>query len=92
LTGILARVSAIPILQAADGMEIEPNHLYVIPPDAGLEIAGRALRMIPRPPMPSAPHLPIDRFLRSLAQECGCRAIGVILSGAGSDGAAAAER
>jgi two-component system CheB/CheR fusion protein len=92
LTEILARVSAIiPVRQATDGMEIEPDHLYVIPPDVGLEIAGRALRLTPRPPVPSTPHMPIDRFLRSLAQECGSRAIGVILSGAGTDGAAGLE-
>jgi two-component system CheB/CheR fusion protein len=87
LTEILARVSAIPVEQAADGMEIEPNHLYVIPPDAGLEIDNRVLRMTPRPLALSGPHLPIDKFFRSLAHECGSLAIGVILSGAGSDGA-----
>src|SRR5690348_7489458 len=90
LSEILARVSAIPVLQATDGMQIEQNHLYVIPPDAGLQIAGGLLRMTPRVPV-SGPHLPIDRFLRSLAQECGSRAIGVILSGAGMDGAAGLE-
>jgi two-component system, chemotaxis family, CheB/CheR fusion protein len=87
LTDILARVSAIPVQQATDGMEIEPNHLYVIPPDAGLEIANRALRITPCPLVFSGPHLPIDQFFRSLARECGSLAIGVILSGAGSDGA-----
>ena len=90
LSEILARVSAIPVLQATDGMQIEQNHLYVIPPDAGLEIAGGLLRMTPRAPV-SGPHLPIDRFLRSLAHECGSGAIGVILSGAGMDGAAGLE-
>ena len=91
LTDILARVSAIPVRQATDGAEIEPNYLYVIPPDAGLEIAGRVLRMTPRPSVPLSPHMPINRFLRSLAQECGSRAIGVILSGAGTDGAGGLE-
>jgi two-component system CheB/CheR fusion protein len=88
LTEILVKVSAIPVQQAADGIEIEPNHLYVIPPDAGLEIAGRVLRITPRAPTHSVPHMPIDHFLRSLAEECGSGAIGVILSGAGTDGAA----
>jgi two-component system CheB/CheR fusion protein len=87
LTDILARVSAIPVQQATDGMEVEPNHLYVIPPDAGLEIANCVLRITPRPLVFSGPHLPIDQFFRSLARECGSLAIGVILSGAGSDGA-----
>jgi two-component system, chemotaxis family, CheB/CheR fusion protein len=88
LPEILSRVSTIPVRQATDGMPIEPNHLYVIPPDAGLEIAGQGLRITPRAPLPSGPHTPIDRFLRSLAQERGSHAIGVILSGAGMDGAA----
>jgi two-component system CheB/CheR fusion protein len=91
LTEILARVSPIPVLQAIDGIEVEPNHLYVIPQDAGLEIAGNALRMIPRTPASSGLHLPIDRFLRSLAQECGSRSIAVILSGSGTDGASGLE-
>jgi len=87
LTEILARVSAIPVEQATDDMQIEPNHLYVIPPDADLEIADHVLRITPRPLTLSGPHLPIDQFFRSLARECGSLAIGVILSGAGSDGA-----
>ncbi len=85
---ILARVSAIPVQPAADGLEIEQNHLYVIPPDTGLEIANQTLRVIPRCVTSSGLHMPIDHFIRSLAQECGSRAIGVILSGAGTDGAA----
>src|SRR5580704_4365807 len=91
LSEILARISPIPVRQATDGLEIEPNHLYVIPPDAALEIANRALRITPRSPASSGPHTPIDHFLQSLARECGSRAIGVILSGAGSDGSAGLE-
>jgi two-component system, chemotaxis family, CheB/CheR fusion protein len=88
LSDILSRVSAIPVHQADDGMKIEPNHLYVIPPDAELEIADHVLRMTPRGVSWPGSHKSIDRLLRSLAQECGTRAIGVILSGAGTDGAA----
>jgi len=91
LSEILARVSPIPVEQAADGLEIKPNHLYVIPPGAALEIAGQALKITPRSPASPGPHTPIDHFLRSLAQECGSRAIGVILSGAGTDGVAGLE-
>ena len=60
LSEILARVSAIPVHQAVDGMEIEPNHLYVIPPNAELEIAGHVLRTTPRSPVPPGLHMPID--------------------------------
>ena len=87
----LARTVAIPVRQAADGMPIEPDCLYVTPPGAGLEIANQLLRLTPREPAPSGPHMPIDRFLQSLAQECGNRAIGVILSGTGADGATGLE-
>ena len=48
LAEILAKGSPIPVQQASDGMEIEPNRLYVVPPGAGLEIAGPALRMTQR--------------------------------------------
>src|SRR6185369_8973774 len=91
VTEILAKVSSIPVRLAADGIATEPDHLYVTPPEADLEIANHALRMTPRHPAPSGPHMPIDRFLRSLAQDCGSRAIGVILSGAGADGASGLE-
>ncbi len=91
LTEILAGAHAIPVRQVADGMEIEPDHLYVMPPDAGLKIVNRLLKITPRAPIHSGPHMPIDNFLRSLAQECGRRAIGILLSGAGTDGAAGLE-
>ena len=91
LTEILAKVSAIPVRVAADGIAIEPDHLYVTPPDGDLEIANQFLRMTPRDAAPPAPRMPIDRFLRSLAHERSSRAIGVILSGSGADGASGLE-
>jgi two-component system CheB/CheR fusion protein len=86
LSGILGRVTTMPVTEAGNGVPVEPNHLYVIPPNTELTIANRMLKLSPRGRMPG-PHMPIDHFLRSLAQDCGSRAIGVILSGAGSDGA-----
>jgi two-component system CheB/CheR fusion protein len=88
---ILAGTGPIPVRQAADGMPIEPDYLYVTPPDAELEIANQALRLTPRERSTTDPHMPIDRFLMSLARECGSRAIGVILSGTGADGATGLE-
>jgi len=67
-----------------DGMPVEPNHVYVIPPNTALTIENRVLKLSAREQ--EVPHLPIDNFLRSLARDDGPRAIGVILSGAGSDG------
>jgi two-component system CheB/CheR fusion protein len=90
LPEILARATAMPVSEAADEMPVEANHVYVMPANADLTIAQGALRLAPRTQTPGF-HMPIDRFLRSLAEECGSGAIGVILSGTGSDGAAGLE-
>jgi len=90
LAGILARATAMPVSEAADGIPVEANHVYVIPANVDLTIAHGALMLAPRTQTPGS-HMPIDRFLRSLAGECGSRAIGVILSGTGSDGSAGVE-
>jgi two-component system CheB/CheR fusion protein len=90
LAEILARATAMPVSEAADGMPVEANHVYVTPANVDLTLAQGALRLAPRAQTPG-PHMPIDRFLRSLAEECGSGAIGVILSGANSDGAAGIE-
>ncbi len=91
LVKILAGVGSLPVREAGDGMEIAPNELYVIPPDRALEIVNDVLRTTPRAPVHSGPHMPINQFLQSLAAACGNRAIGVLLSGAGTDGAAGLE-
>src|ERR1019366_4060274 len=78
------------VSEAADGMPVEANHVYVIPANVDLTIAHGALILAPRT-QAAGSHMPIDRFLRSLAGECGSRAIGVILSGAGSDGSAGVQ-
>jgi two-component system CheB/CheR fusion protein len=90
LAEILARATAMPVSEAADGMPLEGNHVYVIPANADLTLAHGALKLAPRTQTPGS-HMPIDRFLRSVADQCGSRAIGVILSGAGSDGSAGVE-
>ena len=84
LSEILGRATAMPVGNVGDGTLVEPNHVYVIPPNTALTIDKQVLRLNPREQ--EGPHLPIDQFLRSLARDCGSRAIGVILSGAGSDG------
>jgi two-component system CheB/CheR fusion protein len=86
----LARATALPVSEAVDGTPVEANHVYVVPANAGPTIAHGALRLAPRTPTPEH-HRPIDRFLRSLADECGNGAIGVILSGTGPDGSAGLE-
>ena len=80
-----------PVSEAADGMLLEANHVYVIPAnvDLTLEESG-VLKLAPRT-QSAGSHMPIDRFLRSVADQCGSRAIGVILSGTGSDGSAGSK-
>jgi two-component system CheB/CheR fusion protein len=88
LSEILGRETLLPVSEAKDGEIVEPNCVYVIAPNTELTISrDRVLRVTPRTAAPGW-HLPIDRFLRSLAEECGSRSIGVILSGTGTDGAA----
>jgi len=66
-------------------MKILPDHLYVIAPNTTLTLRGSVLHLRNRD-LAEKPHLPIDVFFNSLAQEKGPNAIGVILSGSGSDG------
>jgi two-component system CheB/CheR fusion protein len=85
VTEILARVTNIPMLQAHDGVRVEPDHVYVIPPNCELTIDQGVLRLGERDSHRSA-NTTIDTFLRSLAAAHGSDAIGVILSGTASDG------
>jgi two-component system, chemotaxis family, CheB/CheR fusion protein len=82
---ILARTTRIPVAQAHEGMGVEPDHIYVIPPNCDMTIDRRVLHLRDREPHRSA-NTTIDTFLRSLAMAHGGDAIGVILSGTASDG------
>src|SRR3984893_14495986 len=85
LTELLAKASEMPVRQVTDAMPVEPNHVYVIPPNVDMTISQRILRLIPRTEK-QGHHMTIDRFLRSLAEDQRSNAIGVILSGTASDG------
>ncbi len=85
LTVILQRTAVIPVLEAKDQMEVLPNHIYVIPPNRDMTIFNRKLQ-INMPNEPCSQRLPIDTLMRSLAEECGEGAIGIVLSGTGTDG------
>ncbi len=85
LTQLLSRTSKVEVQTATDGTHAKPNHVYVIPPNTDLALLHGILRLIP-PPGGERPRLPIDYFFRSLAQDKGPSAIGVILSGTGTDG------
>jgi two-component system, chemotaxis family, CheB/CheR fusion protein len=85
LTELLSKASRIPVEEVRDGMTVKPDHVYVIPPNTNMAILRGVLHLMPRAETPGQ-HMPIDVFLRSLAEERKNRAIGVILSGTASDG------
>src|SRR5438309_4017375 len=74
-----------PVRQVTDAMPVEPNRVYVIPPNVDMVISQGILRLTPRTET-RGHHMPIDRFLRSLAEDRQSNAIGVVLSGTASDG------
>lgn len=86
LTEILARNVRLPIAEAREGMTIEADHIYVVPPDADISVSVGRLRLEPRGGHSPA-HLPADHLFRSLARELGKQAVGIVLSGTGTDGA-----
>ena len=85
LAEILQRISAIPVIEAADLMTVEPDHAYIIPPNREMTIFHGELHLS-LPPQLRGLRLPIDTFLRSLAEDQEEKAIAVILSGSGTDG------
>jgi two-component system CheB/CheR fusion protein len=85
LQEILSRTTRIPVSEVSDGMAVEPRHVYVIPPNSDMVIRDGILRLSARS-LTHGLHRPIDHFFVSLAEDCGDRAIGVILSGTASDG------
>jgi len=85
LTDLVKRYTHMKVSEAEDGMAVEPDHAYIIPPNMDMALFKGVLHLLE----PSAPHglrLPIDFFFRSLAQDQHERAICVVLSGTGSDG------
>jgi two-component system CheB/CheR fusion protein len=86
LPELLAARTNMPVVQAAEGMRVEPDHVYVIPPNIQMIIGDGRLHLTPRPSDRSQ-YTPIDHFLASLAESLQDRAIAVILSGTASDGA-----
>ena len=86
LSRILARETAIPVVEAEHEMAVEPDRAYVIPPNMRMTIAQGRLQLSPREKS-DRPFMSIDIFFKSLAEDCHNRAIGVVLSGLDGDGA-----
>lgn len=90
LRELLAEVTPMPVLEASEGLPVEPDHVYVIAPNTTLAISGGVCRVGLRSEARGV-HLPVDHFLKSLAEDGQARAIGVILSGTGTDGTLGVE-
>jgi hypothetical protein len=85
LVQLLQRISSMPVAQVVDAQTMLPNHIYVIPPGRDMALLHGVLHLT-EPAEQRWLRLPIDHFLRSLAADLRGNAIGVILSGMGSDG------
>ena len=82
---LIERHTNMRIVHAEDGMEIKPNVIYLNPPRTALSISNGHLNTQPYPATDTL-SLPIDAFFDSLAKEAGSDAIGIVMSGTGSDG------
>ncbi len=85
LAQLLETSSRMRVCEIADGMPVEANRVYIIPPEKDVALSHRKLTLVPRTTTRGL-HMPVDYFLRSLAEAQRGKAIGVILSGTGSDG------
>lgn len=86
LGDLLQRYTNMAIFQVEDGMVVEPNCLYLIPPNRDMSILHGSLQLF-EPAVSQGIRHPIDFFFRSLAEDQGEKAIGIVLSGTGTEGA-----
>ena len=86
LAELLGGKTPLPVVQVIEGVTVKPNNVYVIPPNMLMGIFDGKLHLLPRSE-DHTPHMPINFFLRSLADYAQNRSVGVILSGTASDGA-----
>lgn len=85
MVDLLAGHTSMSVLQAVDGMQLQGDHLYAIPPGSYLSVANGHIRLS-EPDARHGARLPFDFLLHYLAQDCGSRAMAVVLSGTGADG------
>ncbi|MBN1127600.1 MAG: PAS domain-containing protein [Chitinispirillaceae bacterium] len=85
LTELIRRYTRMQVFEVEDGMKVLPNCAYIIPPNRDMAFLNGALQLM-EPSAPRGQRLPIDFFFRSLAQDQREAAIGIVLSGTGSDG------
>jgi two-component system, chemotaxis family, CheB/CheR fusion protein len=85
LADLVRRYTRMQVFEVEDGISLQANCAYIIPPNRDMAFLNGALQLL-EPVAPRGQRLPIDYFFRSLAQDLHERAIGIVLSGTGSDG------
>ena len=85
MTDLLKRFTKMEVLEAKDGMPVEPDHVFITPPNKDMGIYHGALQLT-EPGAPRGLRMPIDFFFRSLAEDHGEKTICILLSGTGTDG------
>ena len=86
LATVLQHFTSLPVFEITDGLRLRPNAVYVIPPNRDLSLLHGALLLF-EPTQPKGRRLPIDFFFQSLAKDARERAVAIVFSGMGSDGA-----
>ena len=85
MASLLEKQTRMTVCQIEDGMKIKPDHVYLNPPGKNVAIFNRSLHLL-EPVKSSTINMPVDFFFRSLSEDQGEKAIGIILSGTASDG------
>lgn len=86
LAQLIGQYTTMKVTQVTEGEVIQPNHVYVIPPNRDLSILNRVLYLM-EPDKPRGQRMTIDHFFRALAEDAKGESIAIVLSGTGSDGA-----
>jgi two-component system, chemotaxis family, CheB/CheR fusion protein len=76
LAELVAKETKMPVTEVRNGLQVAPNHIFIIPPNSNMTIAGNTLELTPRDDGHHGAHMSVDHFMRSLAEAKGNRAIG----------------
>lgn len=84
---LLAPLTRMIVREADQGVRLQPNTVFIIQPDTALAVENGRIELTP-PTLHRGVRLPVNHLFSSLAKQCGSRSVGIVLSGAGSDGSA----
>ncbi len=86
VAALLQATTAMPVMQVTESVKVEPNHVYVIPPTKNLEMSDELISLAEPEPLHKGKQISIDLFFRTLGETHKQMAVGIVLSGMGSDG------